>query len=148
MSTRFEALRGALAAALASRIRAEVADRGQLTIEVAADDLPPVMSALRDDERLAFSELIDLAGVDYQGFGEEPWEGKRYAVVYNLLSIRHNWRVRVKVFCTNDEFPALDSVIGVWPGANWFEREAFDLYGIVFKGHRSEERRVGKECRL
>ena len=83
--------------------------------------------------QLRFTTLIDLLGVDYEGY--EGWEGQRFAVVYILLSTEHNMRVRLRVFCSQEEFPAVDSVIGVWPSANWYEREAFDLYGIVFKGH-------------
>ncbi|HXN15828.1 MAG TPA: NADH-quinone oxidoreductase subunit C [Usitatibacter sp.] len=134
MSLRLEILQRALDAALGERVMSHSADRAQLTIEIAPDDLVKVASALRDDPTLAFSELLDVIGIDYQGYGER-WEGRRYAVVYNLLSIALNWRVRVRVFCASDEFPAVESVIGVWPSANWYEREAFDLYGIVFKGH-------------
>jgi NADH-quinone oxidoreductase subunit C len=108
-------------------------DRGETTIEVAPGELLEVGKRLRDDPSLAFSTLLDLIGIDYQGYS--GWDGPRYAVVYNLLSIEHNSRVRVRVFCPNDDFPALDTIIGVWPSANWYEREAFDLYGIVFKGH-------------
>jgi len=109
-------------------------DRGQLTVEVAAADAIAALTVLRDDPTLAFSEMLDLLGVDYQGnarAGDVP----RYAVVYVLLSMQHNWRARVRVRCPDDAFPALDSVIPVWPAANWYEREAFDLYGIVFRGH-------------
>jgi NADH-quinone oxidoreductase subunit C len=134
MPTRLEFLEKAIDAALGGRIKAKTIDRGELTIEVAAGDINAVGKALRDDEGLAFSTLLDLIGIDYQGFGN-VWEGPRYAVVYNLLSIKHNWRVRAKVFCPNDDFPSVDTIIGVWPSANWYEREAFDLYGIVFKGH-------------
>ena len=134
MSQPLESLQAALTGALGSRIRAQAVDRGQLTIEVAPDALLEVSTILRDDETLAFTELLDLIGVDYQGWGDR-WEGARYAVVYNLISIRHNARVRVRLFCRDDNFPAVESVIGLWPSANWYEREAFDLYGIVFKGH-------------
>jgi NADH-quinone oxidoreductase subunit C len=129
-----ESLQAALASALGERIRAQKPDRGQLTIEVAPAALLETCAILRDDATLAFTQLLDLAGVDYQGFAN-AWEGKRYAVVYNLLSIRHNARVRIRVFCENDDFPAVDSVVNLWPAVNWYEREAFDLYGIVFKGH-------------
>jgi NADH-quinone oxidoreductase subunit C len=129
-----EVLQGALSTALGGRIRAQVLDRAQLTIEVAPGDLMQALIALRDDPSLAFSEMVDLVGLDYQGHGDS-WDGPRYAVVYILLSLTHNWRVRVRTFCADDGFPALESVIGVWPSANWYEREAFDLYGIVFKGH-------------
>ena len=128
-----ETLQGALTTALGGRIKAHALDRRQLTVQVQAGELVAAATVLRDDPALAFTTLIDLIGVDYQGFS--GWEGARYAVVYNLLSITHNVRVRVRVFCPDEDFPAVQSVIGVWPGANWYEREAFDLYGIVFHGH-------------
>jgi NADH-quinone oxidoreductase subunit C len=128
-----EELQTALGPALEGRIRAKAVDRGQLTIEVAPEDLVAACTRLRDDPSLAFTTMLDLIGIDYQGYA--GWEGPRYAVVYNLLSISHNSRVRVRTFCADEDFPALDSVIGVWPAANWYEREAFDLYGIVFSGH-------------
>ena len=121
-------------AALGEAVRKLTDDRGQLTIDVAAADLPATMRKLRDEPALRFTILVDLIGVDYQGF-DNSWDGPRFAVVYNLLSIEHNQRVRVRTYCPNDDVPALDSVIDVWPGANWYEREAFDLYGIVFQGH-------------
>jgi NADH-quinone oxidoreductase subunit C len=134
MAAKIEILQAALQAALGDRIRKAVVDRGQLTIEVGHADLIDVATALRDDATLAFSQLLDLIGVDYEGYGG-GWDGPRYAVVYNMLSIEHNWRVRMRVYSPDDEFPAVESVIGVWPSANWYEREAFDLYGIVFRGH-------------
>jgi NADH-quinone oxidoreductase subunit C len=133
MAATLETLQSALAAALGSQVKAQVIDRGQLTIEVAPGDLVAACTRLRDDRQLAFTTLIDLIGVDFEGHAR--WEGPRFAVVYNLLSIEHNMRVRVRVFAPDEDFPAVDSVIGVWPAANWYEREAFDLYGIVFKGH-------------
>jgi NADH-quinone oxidoreductase subunit C len=129
-----ETLQSALAAALGDRIRSQAVDRGQLTLEVAAADVPFVCAALRDEAALAFTTLIDILGIDYRGFGN-AWDGPRFAVLYNVLSIEHNQRVRVRAFCPDDDFPAMDSVIPVWPSADWYEREAFDLYGIVFKGH-------------
>jgi NADH-quinone oxidoreductase subunit C len=134
MSTRLEFLEKALDAALGARLKSKAIDRDELTIEVEAGDVNAVGRILRDDASLAFSTLLDLIGIDYQGYGN-GWDGRRYAIVYVLLSIEHNWRVRVRAFCPNDEFPSLDTIIGVWPSANWYEREAFDLYGIVFKGH-------------
>jgi NADH-quinone oxidoreductase subunit C len=134
MAAKIEILEAALTAALGERIRKAVVDRGQLTIEVGQADLIAASTALRDDRTLAFSQLLDLIGVDYEGYGG-GWDGPRYAVVYNLLSIEHNWRVRMRVYSPDDDFPAVESVIGVWPSANWYEREAFDLYGIVFRGH-------------
>jgi NADH-quinone oxidoreductase subunit C len=135
MPANLEALKGSVETALGERVRSSVADRGELTITVAAADLIAAMKLLRDDAALAFTTLIDVIGVDYSGFGDGAYDGPRFAVIYNLLSIRHNTRVRVKVFAPNDDMPVVDSVIDVWPGANWFEREAFDLYGIIFKGH-------------
>jgi len=133
MQGTMEALQAALATALGGGIKARSLDRGQLTIEVPAGELVAAATRLRDDPALAFSIMVDLLGVDYQGYTGR--DGARYAVVYNLLSIAHNWRVRVRVLCADDDFPTLDSVIGVWPAADWYEREAFDLYGIVFSGH-------------
>jgi len=128
-------LRSALESALGARLKGATLDRGQLTIDVGAADLVDAATALRDDERLAFSMLIDLLGVDYRGHAGRPAGTPRFAVVYVLLSVARNWRLRVRVACPDDDFPALDSAIGVWPAANWYEREAFDLYGIVFRGH-------------
>ena len=128
------ALQSSLAAALGARIRNQAVDRGQLTIEIASSEMGNAMRQLRDDPSLRFTILLDLLGLDYSGF-DNSWDGPRFAVVYNLLSIEHNTRVRVRVFCPNDDFPSVDSVIDTWPVANWYEREAFDLYGIVFQGH-------------
>ena len=127
-------LQASIAASLGERARRTEVTHGQLVVDVAHGDLVAVLTALRDAAALHFSTLIDLIGVDYQGWGN-AWDGPRYAVVYNLLSLAHNMRVRVRVACPDDDFPALDSVIGVYPSANWYEREAFDLYGIVFRGH-------------
>jgi NADH-quinone oxidoreductase subunit C len=90
---------------------------------------------LRDNPALDFSQLIDLCGVDYADWGDGAWSGARFAVVSQLLSIRHNVRLRLRTFCAEDDFPLIDSLIPVWNAANWYEREAFDLYGIVFGGH-------------
>ena len=133
MQAPLETLQSALAAGLGARVKGQSVDRGQLTIEVAPAELVAACTRLRDDPALRFTILIDLLGMDYEGHA--TWDGPRYAVIYNLLSIEHNMRVRVRVACADEEFPAVDSVIPVWPSANWFEREAFDLYGIVFKGH-------------
>ena len=90
---------------------------------------------LRDHEALAFTQCIDLCGVDYSAYREGLWDGQRYAVVYHLLSLEHNWRLRLRVFAPDEDFPLLPSVVDIWNAANWYEREAFDLYGIVFEGH-------------
>ena len=129
-----ELLQSALGTALGDKVRKATVDRDQLTIEIGAPDFVAMAARLRDDKSLGFTEMLDLVGVDYQGY-DNSWAGKRFAVVYILLSITNNWRVRVRVFCPDDEFPAVESVIPVWPCANWYEREAFDLYGIVFRGH-------------
>ena len=134
MAATLEALQSAIATALGGQLKSQAVDRGQLTVSVAAADLVAAVTRLRDDPALAFTEMVDLLGLDMSGFGQ-PQDGPRFAVVYNLLSIAHNARVRVRVACADDDFPAVDSVVGVWPVANWYEREAFDLYGIVFRGH-------------
>ncbi len=108
---------------------------GEVTIEVAPADYHAVMIALRDEQDFSFEELIDLCGVDYSTYGEGAWVGRRFAAVTHLLSLSKNWRLRVRVFAADDEFPVIDSVTSVWASANWFEREAFDLYGIAFVGH-------------
>jgi NADH-quinone oxidoreductase subunit C len=108
---------------------------GEVTVEVAATDYLAVMTALRDEPDLGFEEMIDLCGVDYSTYGDGTWTGRRFAAVSHLLSIANNWRLRVRVFAEDDEFPVVDSVTGVWKSVNWFEREAFDLFGIAFVGH-------------
>lgn len=107
---------------------------GELTIVVRAADIKAVCRALRDDTRTGFQQLIDLCGVDYLQYREGAYQGPRYAVVYHLLSVTNNHRIRVRAFL-DDELPRIDSVVDVWSSANWFEREAFDLFGILFDGH-------------
>ncbi|MET0216743.1 MAG: NADH-quinone oxidoreductase subunit C [Burkholderiales bacterium] len=135
MTARLETLEEKLRGASGGRLTRVISALGELTIEVKGADLHAVALALRDQPDLAFSQLIDLCGLDYRDYGEGTWDGPRFAVVYHLLSIRHNWRVRVRALCADDDLPIIDSVVDVWPAANWFEREAFDLYGIVFQGH-------------
>jgi len=135
MATRAETLVAALQSALGDRIAGVTTALGEVTVVVKAEDLTAATTILRDAPELEFAQLTDLCGVDYSHYGDGAWEGRRFAVAYHLLSIAHNWRVRVRVFCADDAFPMLDSVIGVWPAAGWYEREAFDLYGIVFSGH-------------
>ncbi len=108
---------------------------GELTLVVPRADMLPVLKLLRDDYDLRFEQLIDVCGVDYQSYGEGAWSGKRFAAVYQLLSVSKNQRLRVRVFAEDDDFPVVDSVIDLWPSANWFEREAFDLFGLIFEGH-------------
>jgi len=135
MTTRAETLTAALQAALGDKLASVVTALGEVTVVVKQDNLLAAAALLRDAPELRFEQLIDLCGVDYLHYGDGAWEDKRFAVVYHLLSITHNRRLRVRVFCDDDEFPVVDSVIGAWPSANWFEREAFDLFGIMFSGH-------------
>ena|SRR5258706_6564638 len=120
---------------LAGKVVDLVSINRELTLVVKAADLLSVADALRDDPQLKFEQLIDLCGLDYLEYGNGRHEGPRYAVVYHLLSVSSNHRLRLKVFAIDDEFPVVDSVVGIWPSANWFEREAFDLFGIMFPGH-------------
>jgi NADH-quinone oxidoreductase subunit C len=139
-SSRLETLALCLQNVLATKIVTASERLGELTIALSSADMLESMETLRDHSDLGFEILVDLCGMDYSTYGSESFtgdgrKGKRFAAVYHLLSISHNHRLRVKVFADDDEFPVLDSVIGIWPAANWFEREAFDLYGIVFTGH-------------
>ena len=133
--SRLDTLVEQLKAVFGDRARDITVALDEVTLRVKAADYPDVARTLRDDPRLAFAELIDLCGVDYSSYGEGAYEGPRYAVVLHLLSIAHNWRLRVRAFCPEDDFPLIASVNGIWSCANWYEREAFDLYGIVFEGH-------------
>jgi len=108
---------------------------GELTLEINAADCVSVCKTLRDGTGLQFEQLIDLCGVDYSDYNDGAWKGRRYAVVYHLLSVALNQRIRVKAFVEDDEFPVLATMVEVWPAANWFEREAFDLFGIMFENH-------------
>jgi NADH-quinone oxidoreductase subunit C len=135
MTTRAEELTAALQSALGERLAGVSTALGEVTAVVKPEHLLAAATALRDAPGLRFEQLIDLCGVDYSDYGGGGRAGSRFAVVYHLLSVSLNWRVRLRVFAADDEFPVVDSVIGVWPSANWYEREAFDLYGIVFNGH-------------
>ncbi len=134
MTTKLETLELALKNALGEGAGITTA-LGEITVVVKAADYLASMYKLRDDPALRFEEMIDLCGVDYQSYGEGTWDGLRFAVVVHLLSIEHNWRVRVRVFCPDDDMPLVPSITGIWRNANWFEREAFDLFGILFEGH-------------
>jgi NADH-quinone oxidoreductase subunit C len=135
MTENHKTLADALRAAVGERTVALVEALGETTLTIRPRDLLAVTATLRDAPELRFEQLIDLCGVDYLTYGDGAWDGARFAVVYHLLSLTHNRRLRVKVFAADDEFPVVDSVIGVWPDADWFEREAFDLFGVVFTGH-------------
>jgi len=115
-------------------IRCRVAN-GELTVTLPSVHLLEVCRALRDEEPFACEQLMDLCGVDYSTYGNGDWSGERFAVVYHLLSIHHNHRLRLRTFLVDDQMPMVDSVTEIWSGANWYEREAFDLFGIVFEGH-------------
>jgi NADH-quinone oxidoreductase subunit C len=133
MSAKLERLCQKLAEVLGDRAGEPVLRLGEVTIDVPADKYLEVVGVLRDHPELKFEQLIDLSGIDYSTL--TGWQGKRYAAVSQLTSVSLNWRLRLRVFAPDDEFPVLPSVVGVWAGANWYEREAFDLYGILFEGH-------------
>ncbi len=130
-----EALLARLKETLGERIAASRVALGEVTIEVAPDDWVDVARHLRDEPTLAFDMLIDLCAVDYSAYKDGAWNGRRFAVVLHLTSVARNHRLRVRTFCADDEMPRLASLVDIWPAANWFEREAFDLFGIVFEGH-------------
>jgi NADH-quinone oxidoreductase subunit C len=162
MSQSLEQLAEAISARFAEKVARVPSRCGEVTFEVGGAALLEVCGALRDEPAFGFEQLIDVAGVDYLLHGEGEWttesatssgfsrgrtdvpdpagdaaagESRRFAVVYHLLSVTHNWRVRLRAWCEPGEPPMLDSVVDTWAAANWFEREAFDLYGIIFRGH-------------
>ena len=135
MSAKLEVLSQNLQKHLGDQIRTQQVALGEVTIDVDVADYFSVMTILRDEPELRFEQLMDLCGVDFSTYGNSEWTGKRFAVVTHLISIAHNWRVRVRCFALDDDFPSIPSVVSIWNSVNWFEREAFDLYGIVFPGH-------------
>jgi len=135
MATRIETLTAALSAAFEDRLTSVTVALGEVTAVVPGERLAEVMRMLRDRPELRFEMLLDVCGVDYSAYGDGAWQGARFAAVYHLLSLSNNHRLRVRAFAADDDFPILPSMVDVWPSANWFEREAFDLYGIVFEGH-------------
>ncbi|MDR2219798.1 MAG: NADH-quinone oxidoreductase subunit C [Methylobacillus sp.] len=135
MTPRLEKLSETLKSALGSKLVDSNIHVGEITISVKSADFIAACEILRDAEGLKFEQLIDLCGLDYRDYGAGAWTGKRFAVVCHLLSVSLNQRMRLKVFAEDDEFPVLASVVSVWPTANWFERETFDLFGIMFEGH-------------
>ena len=131
---------GQLTAALAAAfpegtLKSTTTALGEVTIVVGVDRYLDMMRALRDRPDLGFAMLIDLCGVDYASYGAGAYEGPRFAAVSHLLSLTNNWRLRVRTFAADDDFPVVPSLVDIWPSVNWFEREAFDLYGIMFTGH-------------
>lgn len=135
-----EDLQNTLAAALGDRLARITIALGEVTVHVNAAQYLSVMQTLRDTEGCKFEQLIDLAGVDYSAYREVGTDGPRFGVTVHLLSVSLNQRVRVKVLCPDDDLPLVDSVNELWNSANWYEREAFDLYGIVFEGHNDLRR--------
>jgi NADH-quinone oxidoreductase subunit C len=146
MATDLNILSSNLNEAFSGKVVSLEENLGEVTLVVKSSDMLGVFTRLRDDADLRFEELIDVCGIDYSSYGSElcedgkylpdaPRDGARFAAVYHLLSISHNIRLRVRVFADDDAMPVLNSVTGIWPSANWYEREAFDLYGIIFTGH-------------
>ena len=128
-------LKSQVDAALGDMLVSSVVRLGELTIVVGADHYLQAARVLREHASCRFEQLIDLCAVDYLSYGNEPRSGPRYCVVCHLLSVSLNQRVRLKVFALDDSYPAMQSLCDIWSSANWFEREAFDLFGIVFEGH-------------
>ncbi len=130
-----EALKSTIAGALGALAQRIGVRLGEVTVAVAPADYLKAAKVLRDAPGCQFEQLIDLCGLDYSDYGNGTWDGARYAVVSHLMSVSLNQRVRLRVFASDDDLPVIDSVTGLWNSANWFEREAFDLFGIVFEGH-------------
>ncbi|HAE99925.1 MAG TPA: NADH-quinone oxidoreductase subunit C [Methylophilaceae bacterium] len=135
MSAKLEHLSAQLKLALSDLLVKHHVDLGEVSIEVKSEHMLEVCRKLRDHAELKFEQLIDLCGVDYSEYGDGRWEGARYAIVVHLLSVSLNQRVRLRVFAQEDDFPVFPTLIDVWPVANWFEREAFDLFGMMFENH-------------
>lgn len=135
-----EKLKDTIMAVLGDKVREARIALGELTVVVSAAHYLEAMQLLRDAPGCRFEQLVDLCGLDYSTYGDREPEGARYCVVSHLLSVSLNQRVRVKVFCPEDDFPVVPTVTGLWNGADWYEREAFDLFGIVFDGHNDLRR--------
>ncbi|MDX9950772.1 MAG: NADH-quinone oxidoreductase subunit C [Methylophilaceae bacterium] len=135
MSARLQKLVEEIRQALGDSLAGLTERLGEVTIEVKAADYLAACQTLRDAPNLRFEQLIDLCGVDYADYGDGAWQGQRFAVVCHLLSVSLNHRLRLRVFAGDDDFPVLPTLVSLWPAANWFEREAFDLYGIMFDDH-------------
>ena len=138
--SKLDVLQAALEATLGARLKKLVRDRGEITVTVRAADYLESAVILRDHADLKFEQNIDLCGLDYSSYKDQPWEGPRFCVASHLLSVSKNWRVRLKVFCADDDVPVIASLTEVWSSVNWFEREAFDLFGIIFDGHNDLRR--------
>ena len=135
MATKLEQLSSHLGAILGEKVTKQTLALNEITIECKAAEYLAVCQLLRDDASLKFEQLIDLCGIDYQAYGDGAYEGLRYAVVCHFLSVSLNQRLRLRVFAQDEDFPVLPTLVDLWPVSNWFEREAFDLYGIMFENH-------------
>jgi NADH-quinone oxidoreductase subunit C len=135
-----EALKETLVSLLGAQVHSAKVALGEVELVVKASDYAAVAVQLRDAPGCKFEQLIDLCGMDYSSFQDGLYDGPRYAIVLQLLSVSLNQRLRLKVYCSDDDFPVVDSIDGVWNAANWFEREAFDLFGIIFEGHNDLRR--------
>ena len=140
MTQKLDKLQSALESVLGGRIRLFKRERGEISITMAAADYYEVAQALRDHPELQFEQLIDLCGMDMSTYKDQAWDGMRYCAVSHLLSISKNWRLRLKVFAPFDDLPVVASVTPLWSSANWFEREAFDMVGLIFEGHNDLRR--------
>ncbi|ASM77731.1 NADH-quinone oxidoreductase subunit C [Vitreoscilla filiformis] len=140
MTKKLNSLQAALETVLGERIRHFKRDRGEITITVSAADYFDVAKALHDDPSLKFEQLVDLCGMDMFTYKDQPWDGPRFVTVLHLLSVSLNWRLRVKVFAPDDDLPVVASVNPIWNSANWYERESFDMYGIIYEGHEDLRR--------
>lgn len=135
MSIKLDQLSAQLKLALSGQISLLTVALDEITIECKVENYLTICTKLRDHAELKFEQLIDLCGVDYSDYRDGLWEGARYAVVLHLLSVSLNQRIRLRVFALDDDFPVLPTLVDIWPAANWFEREAFDLYGLMFENH-------------
>ncbi len=133
--TRLETLKENIEKVLGDQATKLTVALNELTIECVASDMLKLVKKLRDHKALKFEQLIDLCGVDYQDYADGNWEGSRFATVYHFLSVTLNHRIRLKVFATEDNFPVFPTLVELYPAANWFERESFDLFGIMYEGH-------------
>jgi NADH-quinone oxidoreductase subunit C len=140
MSTKLEILETSLREVLGEKIQSLNIELGEITLVIKSDDYLPAMQTLRDHADLRFEQLMDLCGMDYSTYGDGAWDGARFAAVTHLLSVSKNWRVRVRTFAPDDDMPLIPSVSELWSAANWYEREAFDLFGILFDGHNDLRR--------
>jgi NADH-quinone oxidoreductase subunit C len=135
MSAKLDLLEQSVRDVLGDKLKSLKRSMGELTVEVSSADYHAACIALKDHSSTAFEQMIDLCGVDYFDYKNAAWDGPRFASVLHLLSVSKNWRLRIRSFCPDDDMPVIASVSDVWSAANWFEREAFDMYGIMFEGH-------------